>query len=88
MRQEKRNASADRGDSWMEVAREGTGSPGLIRRDFAEWAGDSAGAVFSYRLEKSDVYGIFLYGSSFLGGSSCEAADDRENTVSGPSFLK
>ena len=32
--------------------------------------------------------GIFLYGSSFLGGSSCEAADDRENTVSGPSFLK
>ena len=72
----------------FEVAREGTGSPGLIRRDFAEWAGDSAGAVFSYRLEKSDVYGIFLYGSSFLGGSSCEAADDRENTVSGPSFLK
>ena len=70
------------------MAREGTGRPGLIRRDFAEWAGDSAGAVFSYRLEKSDVYGIFLYGSSFLGGSSCEAADDRENTVSGPSFLK
>ena len=75
-------------DESFEVAREGTGSPDLIRRDFAEWAGDSAGAVFSYRLEKSDVYGIFLYGSSFLGGSSCEAADDRENTVSGPSFLK
>ena len=45
-------------------------------------------SLFENRLEKSDVYGIFLYGSSFLGGSSCEAADDRENTVSGPSFLK
>ena len=86
----KRNASADRGvflDESFEVAREGTGSPGLIRRDFAEWAGDSAGAVFSYRLEKSVFMGFFCMGVRFLAVALVRAADDRENTVSGPSFL-
>lgn len=91
MRQEKRNASADSGDSWMKVLKwrgKELGvlilSAGILQSGLAILRA----AVFSYRLEKSDVYGIFLYGSSFLGGSSCEAADDRENTVSGPSFLK
>lgn len=70
-------------ESW-----EGTGSPGLIRWDPAERAGNPAGTVLSYRLEKSDIYGLFLRGRPFFDGNSCEAADDRENTVSGSSFLK
>ena len=67
---------------------EGTGCYGLICGDPAEWAGDFAGAVLSYRMEKPDVYGIFLYGSPFLCGVSCKTADDRENTVSSQAFLK
>lgn len=67
---------------------EGTGSSGLICGDPAEWAGDSKGTVFSYRMEKPDVYGSFLYGSPIFGGSSCEAADDWKNAVSGSAFLE
>lgn len=32
--------------------------------------------------------GFFCMGVRFLAVALCEAADDRENTVSGPSFLK
>lgn len=75
------------GESFCEP-RKGAGSPGFIRGDPAERSGDSAGAVFSNRMEKPDVYGIFLCGSPFFCGVSCKKADDRENTVSGPAVLK
>ena len=70
------------------MAWKGNGSPGFIRRDPAERSGDPAGTVLSYRMEKPDVYGIFLFGSPFLCGGSCEAADARENEVSGPAFFE
>ena len=44
------------------------------------------GTILSYRMEKSDLYGMLQHGSPPFCGGSCEAADDRGNAVSGPAF--
>ena len=64
----------------------GAWAAGLVSGDPAERSCGLAGALLSHRVEKSSVYGIFLCGSPLLCGGAREAAGDRKNEVSGPTF--
>lgn len=64
----------------------GAWAAGLVSGDPAERSCGLAGALLSHRVEKYSVYGIFLCGSPLLCGGAREAAGDRKNEVSGPTF--